>query len=69
MTGGERARYVVAPTARASCLHGASHGKVFGKCNTIRRAERSTHTASLIRRSRSVVTWASAVVAVRRRNS
>jgi len=40
-------------------------------CKTIRRAERSTHTASLSNRSRSVVTCASAqaVPAARRRSS
>ena len=64
-------RYVVAPTARASCRQGESHGNVRGMWSTIRRAERSTQTASLSSRSRSVVTWASAqlVPAARRRNS
>ena len=50
----------VAPTARAICRHGRHQGNAAGKCNTIRRTERSTHTASLINRSRSVVTCASA---------
>ena len=40
-----RGRYVVAPTARASWRHVRSQGKVIGRCKTIRRTERSTHTA------------------------
>src|SRR5439155_22835348 len=67
----EQPRYEVAPTARATCHHVGSQGKLRGKCSTIRRTERSTHTASLSKRSRSVVTWASAqaVPTARRRSS
>src|SRR5438094_643599 len=57
---GMRARYDVAPTARAIWRHVESQGKLSGKCRTMRRTEHSTHTASLISRSRRVVTWASA---------
>src|SRR5438445_9387579 len=63
--------YGLAPTARARWRHVESQGKVSGMCSTMRRTERSTQTASLSSRSRSVVTWASAqfVPAARRRNS
>ena len=60
--GGGPSRYGVAPTARASCRHVESQGHVSGKCSTMRRTEHSTHTASLIKRSRSVVTCAPAHV-------
>ncbi len=65
--GISRSVYEVAPTARASCRHVESQGNVAGKCRTIRRTERWTHTASLISRSRSVGTWASAQVVPRAR--
>jgi hypothetical protein len=62
---------LVAATARAIRRQVDSQGNVAGRCKTIRRAERSTHTASLSSRSRSVVTCASAqtVPAARRRSS
>jgi hypothetical protein len=43
--GGRRGQSV-APTARAMRRHIGSHGNAAGKCKTIRRAERSTHTAA-----------------------
>lgn len=46
--------------ARAICRHIRSHRNAAGKCSTIRRTDRMTHTASLINRSRRVVTCASA---------
>ena len=60
-----------APTARASCRQVGRQGQLRGKCSTMRRTERSTHTASLSSRSRSVLTWASAqaVPGARRRRS
>jgi hypothetical protein len=55
---------------RKEC-HVDSRGKFSGQCRAMRRDERSTHTASLTSRSRSVATWlwAQTVVAARRRNS
>jgi len=50
----------VAPRACASCRHGRSQGKAVGRCKTMRRTERSTQTATLSRRSRNVLTWATA---------
>ncbi len=47
-----RARSEVVPTARAICRHAGSHGKVIGKCRTIRRTERQRQHR---RRSRNTV--------------
>jgi hypothetical protein len=57
--GAERgSRQGVAPTAQATWRHVGCHGNDVGKCRTMRRTDRSTHTATLSSRSRSVVTCA-----------
>ena len=57
--GAERGRRQgVAPTAQATCRHVGCHGNDVGKCRTMRRTDRSTQTATLSSRSRSVVTCA-----------
>ena len=48
----------VAPTAQATCRHVGCQGNDAGKCSTMRRTDRSIHTATLSSRSRSVVTCA-----------
>lgn len=57
---GRRARQGqgVAPTAQATWRQVGCHGNAVGKCRTMRRTDRSTHTATLSSRSRSVGTCA-----------
>ena len=66
-----RGRAPGSPTGASRYRFELSQGNVRGRCSTMRRADRSTQTASLINRSRRVVTCAAAqpVPAARRRSS